>query len=137
LKILSGVDMVAVHRIEKSILTLGDAFKSKIFSEREILYCESKKRGKFESYAARFAGKEAVTKLLGTGIAKGISFLDLEIFHDVSGSPKVLLLHEAKNRGLALGISEISISLSHCKDYAIAHAVAISTLQNGCEDGGF
>jgi holo-[acyl-carrier protein] synthase len=126
MKVFSGVDITEVDRIKKSIERIGEKFLSKIFHPQEITYCEAKKDSKFESYAARFAGKEAVVKLLQTGIGNGVSFKDIMIYNGEEGEPKVLLFEGAKEKADALGIKAVSISLSHCKDYAIAYAGAIS-----------
>jgi len=124
--VFSGVDITEVNRIRKSIESIGEKFLSKVFQVEEITYCEAKKASKFESYSARFAGKEAVLKLLQTGIGNGVSLKDILITNGEAGEPKVLLLEGAKEIADARGIKEVSISLSHCKDYAIAYAVAIS-----------
>ena len=85
-----GTDIINIKRINNSIKKGGHNFKKKIFSDREINYCERKKNpGAF--YAKRFAAKEAFTKALGTGIGKGISLKDIEIFNDASGKPNIKL----------------------------------------------
>ena len=91
MKILGiGTDIVNVQRIDKSLKKFGKNFKNKIFSKSEILYCE-KKGNSSSYYAKRFAAKEAFSKALGTGIRKGISFKNIEIFNDTSGKPNIRL----------------------------------------------
>ena len=85
-----GTDIVNTKRIEKSIKMYGNKFKNKIFTKKEIRYCENKKNPA-PFYAKRFAAKEAFTKALGTGIRKGISLKDIEIFNDTSGKPNIKL----------------------------------------------
>ena len=85
-----GTDIVNIKRMEKSIKKNGNNFKKKIFSKNEILYCE-KKKNPFPFYAKRFAAKEALSKALGTGIARGISFKNIEVFNDNFGKPYIQL----------------------------------------------
>ena len=89
-----GTDIINIKRINNSIKKGGYNFKKKIFSDKEISYCERKKNLS-AFYAKRFAAKEAFTKALGTGIGKGISLKDIEVFNDTSGKPNIKL------RGLA------------------------------------
>jgi len=84
-----GTDIVNISRIKESIKN-NSAFKNKIFSKREILYCESKKSSA-SFYAKRFAAKEALSKALGTGIRKDIKFKDMEILNDNLGKPYIKL----------------------------------------------
>lgn len=121
--VLCGIDIIEVERIKKSIDKLGQAFTSRIFTSSEIACCEAKKAARYKSYAARFAAKEAVLKALGTGLAHGLCWRDIEILNDSSGKPYV----ELKGKGLqiyeALGAVDISVSLSHSDNYAIASVV--------------
>ena len=83
-----GTDIVNIKRMDKTLKRHGDKYKNKIFSKKEIAYCENKK---FPSsfYAKRFAAKEAFTKALGTGVRKGINFKDIEITNNSYGKPKI------------------------------------------------
>ena len=85
-----GTDIINIKRINNSIKKGGFNFKKKIFSDTEINYCERKKNSS-AFYAKRFAAKEAFAKALGTGIRKGISLKDIEIFNDSSGKPNIRL----------------------------------------------
>ena len=85
-----GTDIVNINRMEKSLRRNGDAFKKRIFSKNEIIYCERKKNP-FTFYAKRFAAKEALSKALGTGIRKGINFKNIEISNDNLGKPSIKL----------------------------------------------
>ena len=91
-----GTDIINIKRINNSIKKGGSNFKKKIFSDREIKYCERKKNPS-AFYAKRFAAKEAFTKALGTGIAKGISLKDIEIINDTLGKPNIKLRGVANN----------------------------------------
>lgn len=124
LGLVCGTDMIEIKRMEQTIRTSGQRFLERVFTANEILYCESRRSSKMQSYAARFAAKEAVVKALGTGIAKGIEFQDVEIENKPSGCPTVKLHNNAKRVAEEEGIQEFAISISHCKDYAVAYVVA-------------
>ena len=123
MSIFCGTDIVEISRIEKSLVSGGDAFRDRVFTENEIDYCESKKVVKYKSYAARFAAKEAVSKAFGTGISEGIGWRDIEIVNDSRGCPSVVLRGNAEKLFRSSGGKTLSISLSHCENYAVAYAV--------------
>tara|TARA_B100000809_G_scaffold245316_1_gene272140 strand:- start:418 stop:810 length:393 start_codon:yes stop_codon:yes gene_type:complete len=85
-----GTDIVNIKRIEQSFKKKGNAFKNRIFSKKEIIYCE-KNKNPFPFYAKRFAAKEALSKALGTGIRKGVNFKNIEILNDSFGKPFIQL----------------------------------------------
>ena len=85
-----GTDIVNVKRMEKSMRNKKNFFKNKIFSKKEISYCENKKNSS-AFYAKRFAAKEAFSKALGTGIRKGVNLKNIEIFNNSQGKPSILL----------------------------------------------
>ncbi len=118
-----GVDIVEVERLQKSFESLGDAFRDRIFTPAEIEYCEDRRQGRYQSYAARFAAKEAVSKAFGTGIGANVSWKEIEIINDASGKPHVNLSGAARTSFEAMGGEAVSISLSHCKSYAVAYAL--------------
>jgi holo-[acyl-carrier protein] synthase len=126
LGILCGVDIIEIDRIKKSFERSGPAFRDKVFTEKEIEYCEDKKVVKYNSYAARFAAKEAISKAFGTGISKGISWKNIEIFNNEQGMPYVTLSGGAKDFFNEIGATDISLSLSHCENYAVAYAVILT-----------
>ncbi|MEA2095771.1 MAG: holo-ACP synthase [Candidatus Cloacimonadota bacterium] len=113
-----GIDNIEVERIKKQI-DGSNRFKEKIFTAKEIEYCESK-RNYAESFAARFAAKEAFLKALGTGWSEGLQFKDIEILNDEKGRPKVYLRGKAKQIILDNELSNIQVSLSHLKEVASA-----------------
>jgi len=123
LGVLCGVDIVEIDRIEKSFETCGDSFRDRVFTEKEIEYCESKKAARYQSYAARFAAKEAVSKAFGTGIGVKIGWKDIEILCDEAGRPYVVLKGKGRELFEEIKGQGISISLSHCRNYAVAYAV--------------
>jgi holo-[acyl-carrier protein] synthase len=121
--VLCGVDIVEIDRIQKSFEVCGDSFRSKVFTEKEIEYCESKKAAKYQSYAARFAAKEAVSKAFGTGIGERLNWKEIEISNNESGKPFVILSGKANKLFDEINGAGISLSLSHCKNYAVAYVV--------------
>ncbi len=117
-----GIDIIEIERLKKSIQEL-EGFRGRVFTDSEISYCEKRNRAKFESYAARFAGKEAVLKAFGSGLADGIEWKSIEILNNEKGKPYVVLKNKALEHFHALGGKSMDISLSHCGLYAIAYAV--------------
>lgn len=116
-----GNDIIEVARIQKA-LEKNNGFKEKVFSQREISACEAKAH-KYQSYAARFAAKEAFMKALGTGWAEGIAWSEIEILNHESGAPYINLLAEKKYLALVREKFVIHVSLSHLKEYAIAEVI--------------
>ncbi len=112
-----GIDLIAVARIKKATERFGERFQRRIFTENEIRFCETKKEGKFESYAARFAAKEAFAKALGTGLRGKISWPEIEIVDDERSRPSITVQGKAKEY---LGQRKVHLSLSHTADYACA-----------------
>lgn len=133
MELLLGTDIVEVDRVKKAIENGGEKFSEKVFTPDEIQYCESRNVVKYQSYAARFAAKEAVSKAFGTGIGKNAAFNEIEIIKNSLGKPNVRLTGKAKAFYDSLGASGISISLSHCREYAVAYAT-ISIISNENKD---
>ena len=112
-----GVDIVEIPRIETVVGRWGQSFLRRVYTEPELkLY-----GNRSSSLAARFSGKEAVIKALGAG---GIGFNEIEILADDSGKPEVRLYGKALRQAENIGLLNIDISLSHCKEYAVACAIA-------------
>ncbi len=118
----SGVDIAEVHRIRESIERFGDRFVNRIFTEGEIRYCE-KKASRFESYAARFAAKEAGMKALGTGWSHGVRWRDIEVVRPNGQRPTLQLHGEAAAIAAKLGTRNIALSLTHTSEQALAHVI--------------
>lgn len=129
----TGTDIIEIDRIQKAVTDKIGLFVSKVYTPQEINYCESKKQSKFQSYAVRFAAKEAVSKALGTGLARGITFLDIEIVNLPSGQPSVLLSGRAKSLFQEMGGRTLTLSMSHCKNYAVA-MVVLETMEGVLDD---
>ena len=116
-----GTDIIEIERINKAILKTNSFFE-KIYTTREKTYYRENHK-KVETLAGLFAAKEAVSKALGTGF-RGFSVNDVEIVPNDLGKPEVYLYGEAKTRANSLGICKIHVSISHCKTYATAFAIA-------------
>lgn len=119
-----GVDMVEVARMD-AILARTPTFASKVFSEGERAYCESKAHPAMH-YAARFAAKEAVVKALGLGFTSGISVRDVEVVRTEEGRPEVVLSGRARQIADEMDVTDIPLSLSHTATDAIACAMALT-----------
>ncbi len=115
-----GTDIAEVARIAKSIEDIR--FKERIFSAGEIAYCESR-AGKNESFAARFAAKEAFFKAIGTGLREGMAFKEVEIINDELGKPSIHLAGTTAELLTKKNIKSIHVSLSHSKETAIATVI--------------
>jgi holo-[acyl-carrier protein] synthase len=116
-----GSDIIRVERIRR-LLNKYPRFTARVFTENEIQYCVVK-ANPAESYAARFAAKEAVMKALGTGWDKDVNFKDIEVVKAASGRPRVLLRGGAETIRRSRGIGEIHLSLSHEREYALAFVI--------------
>lgn len=119
-----GTDIIECPRIGKMIEQHGELFLRRVYTEREIRYCQSRKHA-IEHFAGRWAAKEAILKALGTGWSRGIGWTDLEVRNVAGGQPKVLVGGEAKEIARRRGISDILVSISHCRTYATAYALAV------------
>ncbi len=123
MRVSCGTDIIEIYRIKESIEKLGDAFLNRVFTENEIKYCESKKKQKYQHYAARFAAKEAAFKALSWKIDDkySICWKDFEVINNKQGRPSLNIV------GIKLkDIENIDVSISHCKDYAVANVTVLS-----------
>lgn len=119
-----GTDIVEISRIEQMIERHADAFLKRVFTDAEIDYCK-RRRHSAEAFAGRWAAKEAVMKVLGTGFVKGIGWKDIEILSELSGKPVVQITGGAGEHADRIGIDEVLITISHCKAYATATAIGL------------
>jgi holo-[acyl-carrier protein] synthase len=110
-----GVDIIEIERIGRAISRWDGQFLRRVYTEAELMLC----RGRVPELAVRFAGKEAISKALGTGLF-GVSWGEMEILADLRGKPLVYLHGRAAQRAAALGLTEFAISLSHSRDHAVA-----------------
>jgi len=114
-----GIDAIEIARVRAVYEKFGERFLSRVYSEREA----ARYRGRINELAARFAGKEAVSKALGTGL-NGISWREVEILPDSRGKPLVVLHGRASKRAEDLGLRDFAISLTHSNELAMAFVVA-------------
>ena len=123
MRILTGTDIIEIKRIKESIESLGENFKNRIYTEKEIEYCENKRNAKYQHYAGRFAAKEAIFKAVSDLLKDKfeISWKDAEILNDIKGKPKI----EFSSKELEDKIESIDISISHCREYAVANVAII------------
>lgn len=119
-----GTDIVEVVRIGQMIERHGELFLQRVYTEEEIRYCQRRKEY-LQHYAGRWAAKEAVMKTLGTGWARGVGWRDIEVCSQKSGQPLLEVHGGAKEVAEQLGIRSILITISHCRAYATATAIAI------------
>jgi len=121
-----GVDMAEVPRIRAAVEhpRTGARFRARVFTPAEQAYCERRGRGSHESYAARFAAKEATMKAIGTGWGRGVGWLDVEVIRTLEDRPAVVLHGGAAARARALGVAHLHLTLAHTADLAIAYVIA-------------
>lgn len=124
--ISTGVDLVEVDRIRAALedRRIGNRFRDRVFTEKEIAYCEKKQRGKYESYAGRFATKEAVMKALGRGWGAKVRWLDIEVARARTGKPTIVLHDKTAKLADELGIRRWALSITHTKEHGMAFVVA-------------
>lgn len=120
-----GTDVIETLRIGQMIEKHGEYFLRRVYTDREIEYCSARKAS-MQHYAGRWAVKEAVLKALGTGWAKGIQWVDMEVLNEGGGRPVLSLNGQAKAIATQLEIDDVQISLSHCRTHATAVAIAVS-----------
>lgn len=119
-KVTCGVDIIEIERMRESIENLGEKFLKRVFTDREIEYCESKKAQKYQHYAGRFAAKEAAFKAVSKELDDkySVCWKDFEVINDRQGRPQINLSNINIDE-----IESIDISISHCKLYATANVV--------------
>jgi holo-[acyl-carrier protein] synthase len=119
-----GTDIVECLRVRRMIERHGELFLTRVFTDREMRYCQRSKRST-EHFAGRWAAKEAVLKCLGTGWSKGICWTDIEVANDPAGKPGINLQAATQAYAKSIGIRDVLITISHCRAYAVAYALAV------------
>ena len=109
-----GVDIIEINRIKDAVEEHGDAFLNKIYTQKELSYCRSRKKLRFPELAVRFAAKEAYSKAIGTGM-RGIRWREIEVSNNDHGKPQISLKGK--------GCPNVHLSLSHSANYAVAQVV--------------
>jgi holo-[acyl-carrier protein] synthase len=123
--IAHGIDLVDCPRIEEMVERHGERFLNRVFTPAEQDRARDRKNS-IENYAGRFAAKEAILKLIGTGWRGKIAWTDIEVTNDSAGRPLVTLSGEVEKIAREMGIERISISITHTANFAIASAVALA-----------
>jgi holo-[acyl-carrier protein] synthase len=119
-----GTDIVECLRIGRMIEQHGELFLMRVFTEREIRYCQSRQRST-ELFAAHWAAKEAIVKCLGQAWHRDFPWTDLEVCHEGNGRPHVVLSGAARDLAQSLHVADVFLSMSHCRAYATAYALAV------------
>jgi holo-[acyl-carrier protein] synthase len=116
----TGIDTVEIERVARSIERYGSRFLERVYTAAEIAYCQRKRRNAAESFAARFAAKEAGAKALGTGIGFGVTWRELEVGREPAGRPLLLLHGRAAEVAASLGVRRSSLSITHTRTQSMA-----------------
>jgi len=120
-----GIDLVEVARIQDMLDDHGERFLARCYTDSERAYCAANPARMAEHLAGRFAAKEAVLKVLGTGWSGGIAWTDVEVVRETGGKPGVRLDGEAAAVAQRLGITTILLSISHTATHAMASAIGV------------
>src|SRR5258708_5795666 len=121
-----GTDLMETRRVQESIDRFGERFLERIFTAEEIAYCLRKRKNSAESFAARFAAKEAGAKALGTGIARGVSWQEIEVRRRQGERPTLHWSGRAAERAQTMGVTRTALSLTHSRSVAMAVVVVES-----------
>ena len=119
-----GTDIIEIVRIARIIERHGELFLNRVFTPAEVDFCQRRKKT-YEHFAGRWAAKEAVAKALGTGFVRGIHFRDIEVCSAPNGRPSIKLHGGTRDYAEQCGIGDVLISISHCRSYATATAIAL------------
>lgn len=120
-----GIDIVETSRIKNMVEEHGQRFLDRVFTVNEQAYCARNPKRYFEHLAGRFAAKEAVLKVLGTGWRGGIAWTDVEVVKEPSGQPKIVLTGESLRIAQSIGIARWHVSISHIETHATASAIGL------------
>jgi holo-[acyl-carrier protein] synthase len=118
----SGIDLAEIRRIQQSMDRYGSRFLDRVYTAAEQAYC-LRKRNSAESFAARFAAKEAAAKALGTGMSHGVTWLEIEVVREPGGRPTLQFHGRAAQIAARLGASRTALSLTHTAELAMASVV--------------
>ena len=129
--LVTGIDIIEIPRVRGVHERFGERFLNRIYTDGEIAYC----RGRAHQLASRFAAKEAVMKLLGTG-TRGVRWKDIEVVRNRGQAPTIKLHGTALARAQRIGLGHIAVSLSHSVEYAVASVVGDCEYGNIVGRGG-
>lgn len=121
----TGIDVAEIARVRAAIEDpqTGTRFKARVFTPGEQAYCEARGAGSAESYAARFAAKEAMMKALGHGWGARIGWLDIEVVREDDGRPTIRLHGKGASTAAAVGVTRVHLALTHTRELAVAQVV--------------
>ena len=119
-----GTDICQINRVKSVYKRFGKRFLKRVLTENEIRYITSNKKNLISRLAGRYAAKEAVSKVLGTGL-RGVYFKEIEILREPSGAPKIILHKRADKKAKELKLNNFEVSISHEREFAIAFVVAV------------
>lgn len=119
-----GTDIVECPRIGRMVENHGELFLRRVYTEREIRYCQARKHA-IEHFAGRWAAKEAILKALGTGWSRGVGWTEIEIRNGEDGQPHVRVCGAAKDAAIRRKVGDIRVTIAHCRTYATAYAIAL------------
>jgi holo-[acyl-carrier protein] synthase len=122
----TGIDLIEVDRIERAINRprTGARFRARVFTDGEVAYCESRGRPRYQSYAGRFAAKEATMKALGTGWNRNVGWSEIEVVRQRGRAPTIRLSGKAAEFAGMRGITSFHLSITHTASTAMAHVIA-------------
>lgn len=122
----TGIDVVEVARVERALTrpTTGARFRARVYTDDEVAYCESRGRPRFQSYAARFAAKEAAMKAMGTGWNRSVGWREIEVVRERGRAPRIVLNGKAADFARQRKITTFHLSITHTAAEAIAHVIA-------------
>lgn len=122
----TGIDVIEVERIQQALARArtGMRFRARVFTEREVVYCESRGVARFQSYAARFAAKEAAMKAMGTGWNRNVGWSEIEVMRERGKAPTILLHGKSAAFAARRAITAFHLSITHTTREAIAHVIA-------------
>jgi holo-[acyl-carrier protein] synthase len=118
----SGIDLVEIGRIQQSLERYGQRFLNRVYTSAEQAYC-LRKRKAAESLAARFAAKEAGAKALGTGISRGVNWLEIEVAREPGGRPTLRFHGRAAEIAARMGVVHAALSITHTADLSMANVI--------------
>jgi holo-[acyl-carrier protein] synthase len=122
----TGIDLIEVDRVKQALErpATGARFRARVYTPGEIAYCESRGRARYQSYAARFAAKEATMKALGTGWNRNVGWSEIEVYRERGRAPTIRLSGKAAEFSARRGFARFHLSITHTATSAIAHVIA-------------
>jgi len=122
----TGIDVIEVERVQRAIerAATGTRFRARVYTSRETAYCESRGRSRYQSYAGRFAAKEATMKALGTGWNRNVGWGDIEVVRERGRAPRIELRGKAAEFARCRNVRRFHLSLTHSAEQAIAQVIA-------------